>query len=235
MKNQIQWWALVIVFSIGVAGSFGCATTAASYYVDDGTYSFYYKPILNDEIVAIGRLDAATAKKIEQENAVAFIGLKNTYLLLKGGDELQRISQLKLDGKRMDIDAARSYKLYKKDQQIWGELILTYGGGNTVTTEEQVELEKGGFTAIKGARNNQYQKKVSIEGLIYPAIKLSDEQMSKLTIRRAFSLYNPRDSKPPVIRKYFKDALVVSGVVLDITNPLLTTGVFWIGFSMLSH
>lgn len=234
MKFQLQWIALVMMFVIGVAGSLGCATMAAS-SISDGSRDFYYKPILNDEIVAIGRLDTATAKEIEQDNVVAFIGLKNTYLLNKGGDELLRISQLKLDGKRMDIDAARSYKLYKKDNQVWGELILTYGGGNVVTLEEKTELEKGGFTPIKGGRSNQYQITVAIEGVIYPVIKLSDEQMSKLTTRRAFSLYNPRDAKPPVMRKILKNTLIATGMALDLTNPLVGIGIFWIGLPIVSH
>jgi hypothetical protein len=216
MKFQLQWIALVVAFVTAIAVSMGCATMAASSIVNSGDSSFYDKPVLSDEIIAIGRLDAALAKEMEQENVVAFIGLKNAYLLHKGGAELEQISLLKLDGKRMDIDAVRSYKLYRKDKQVWGELILTYGGGAVVSVEEQAELAKGGFTAIKGVRNNQYQMKVGIEGMIYPAIKLSDQQMSKLTTRRAFNLYNPRDVKPPVIGKILKSPLIVAGVAADV-------------------
>lgn len=234
MKYQIQWLALVMTFIVGIAGSMGCATMAAS-SIGDGSNDFYYTPILNDEIVAIGRLDAATAKEFEQDNAVAFIGLKNTYLLHKGGDELLRISQLKLDGKRMDIDAARSYKLYKKDKQVWGELILTYGGGNVVSVDEQAELTRGGFKPIRGVQSNQYQKIVIVEGMIYPVIKISDDQMSKLMTRRAFSLYNPRDAKPPVMRKILKNTLIATGMALDLTNPLVGIGIFWIGLPIVAH
>ena len=200
---------------MSIAGSLGCATMAASAIVS-GDGDFYSRPVITDEIVAIGRPDTVLAKEIGQTNVVAFIGLKNTYLLHKGGDELERISHLKLDGKRMDIDAARSYRLYMKGRQVWGEMILTYGGGAFVSAEEQAELESAGFTALKGVRNNLYQKKVGIEGVIYPAIKLSEEQMSKLTTHRTFNLYNSKDAKPPILGKILKAPLIVAGVAADI-------------------
>lgn len=226
MKNQMQWLALVVALVTGVAGSMGCATMAASEYVNKGDSDFYYKPVLTDEIVAIGRPDATLAKELGQDHVVAFIGLKNTYLLHKGGEELEHISQLKLEGKRMDIDAARSYRLFLKDKQVWGDLVLTYGGGMPVAAEEQAELEKGGFTPLRGAKNAQYQKKVSIEGVVYPAIKLSDEQMSRLGTHRAFNLYSPRDSKPPVMGKILKSPLIAVGVAADIALiPVYVVGV----------
>ena len=225
MKNQMQWLVLVTGFIALIAGSLGCATMAASSVGSGNDRDFYYKPVLSDEIVAIGKPDAALTKEIGQDHAVAFIGLKNTYMLHKGGEELERIAQLKLEGRRMDIDAARSYRLYLKDKQVWGELILTYGGGTAISPEEQTELEKGGFIALKGSRNNQYQRKISIEGVIYPAIKLTNEQMSKLGSRRAFNLYNPRDAKPPVIGKILKVPLVVAGVAADIALAPVYLGV----------
>jgi hypothetical protein len=225
MKHQIQWLALVLAFAVGVAGSLGCATMLASEAVKSDDASFYYTPVLSDEIVAIGRPDAKLAKELEQPDAVAFVGLKKTYLLYKGGAELERIAQLKLDGRRMDIDSVRSNRLYLKDKQVWGDLTLTYGGGFPVSADDQAELEKGGFTVLKGARNNQYQKKVSIEGVIYPAIKLSDEQMSKLTTRRTFSLYNSKDAKPPVLNKILKAPLIAVGVATDIVLAPVYLGV----------
>ena len=237
MKNQLKWLALVIAFMTLIAGSFGCATMAASSVVNSGDADFYNKPVLSDEIVAIGRPDIALTKELGQDDVVAFIGLKNTYLLYKGGDELERISQLKLDGKRMDIDAARSYKLYLKEKQVWGELVLTYGAGAMVSEEEQAELVKGGFTVMRGVKNNLYQRKVSIEGVIYPAIHLPDELPSKLTTRRPFNLYNPRDAKPPVMGKILKSPLIALGIVTDIVliPVYLGVGVIVIASAAVHH
>lgn len=226
MKHHIQWLALLLVFAMGVAGSMGCATMAASDYVKKGDTEFYYKPVLSDEIVAIGRPDAALVKELEQPDAVAFIGLKNTYLLYKGGAELERIAQLKLEGKRMIMDADRSHKLYLKDKQVWGELVLSYGGGKPIAAEEVAELEKGGFAPVPRSYGPVYQKKINIEGVLYPAIKLPDEQMSKLGMRRAFSLYNPLDAKPPVLGKILKSPLIAVGVIADIALiPVYAVGV----------
>lgn len=216
MNEQMRWLSLVMALVVGIAGSMGCATMAATSAVKSGDADFYFKPVLSDEIVAIGRPDATLAQQLGQSNAVAFIGLKHTYLLHKGGEELERIAQLKLDGKRLDIDAARSHKLYRKDQQVWGELTLTYGSIMTVTAEEQAELEKAGFNAMKGGRNNPYQKKILIEGVIYPAIKIPDDVNSRLTTRRPFNLYNPRDAKPPVMGKILKAPLIAVGVAADV-------------------
>lgn len=216
MKHQIRWIALVVMFMVGIAGSLGCATMAVSDYVKRSDSDSYPNPVLTDEIVAIGRPDAVLAKEMGQDNVIAFIGLKNTYLLHKGGTELERISQLKLDGKRMDIDAARSNKLYQKDKQVWGELILTYGDGSAVSTEEISELEKGGFSPTYGVQDNLYQQKINIEGVIYPAIKLPDALNSKLSIHRPFSLYNPGDSKPPMLGKIMHSQLIAAGVAADV-------------------
>ncbi len=196
MKIQLQWIALMLAGISLIAGSLGCATLAATSQLSNHG-DFYAKPILSDEIVALGRPDASLVKAMKQDNVIAFVGKKNTYMLYKGGDELEQISLLKLDGRRMDIDAIRSHNLYLKDKQLWGELILTYGGGNEITSSEKSELERAGFNVIKGVKSNLYQKKITIEGVLYPAIKLSESQMAQLTNSRAFNLYNPSDAKPP--------------------------------------
>ncbi len=237
MKNQLQWLALLLAFVVGVAGSLGCATMAASQVVNKGDSDFYYQPVLSDEIVAIGRPDAGLAKELDQPNTVAFIGLKNTYLLYKGGDELERIAQLKLEGRRLDIDAVRSFKLYLKDKQVWGELVLTYGGGKPIAAEEVAELERGGFTPLPRSNGAFYQKKISIEGVLYPAIKLPDDQLAKLGTRRAFNLYNSRDSKPPLLPKILKSPLIAVGVAADIVlvPVYLGVGVIVLAAAAVSH
>lgn len=226
MKHQIQWLALVLVFALGVAGSMGCATMAASNMADRGKKDFYFKPVLSDEIVAIGRPDAALGKSLGQDHVVAFIGLKNTYMLHKGGEELERISQLKLEGRHMKLDAEHSRRLFLKDKQVWGEMLLTYGADKTLTQAEVAELEQGGFTPMPRSNGKVYQKKVAIEGVLYPAIKLSDAQLSKLGTRRPFNLYHSRDEKPPLMGRVLKVPLVAAGVAADIALiPLYAVGV----------
>ena len=233
MKYQIQWLALMFVLVAGVAGSLGCATMAAIDKVERSDSMIHFKPVLTDEIVAIGRPDEALTKELGQEHVVAFIGLKNTYLLNKGGEELERISQLKLDGRRMNVHAKdwEGSRLYLKDKQIWGWLVLTYGDTKPISIEEQAELKKSGFSVPKGGMGNVYRKEINIEGVIYPAIKLSDEQMAKLTIHRTFTLYDSGNTKPPVMGKILKSPLIVVGVAADIVL-IPVYGVVVIGFAI---
>lgn len=211
MKAQLQWSALVIGMIVLIAGSLGCATMAASSVASDS--DFYNRPLLSDEIIAIGKPDPALLKKMEQPNAVAFIGKKHTYMLYKGGDELDQVSQLKLDPQRMAMDLSSGRNLYRKDNQVWGEILLSY---NTTSNDELAELTKGGFSAIPSSKNMVYQKTIYVEGVLYQAINIPPEQLSKLTKSRHFYLYNPRDAKPPILGKILKVPLVITAVAVDI-------------------
>lgn len=225
MKHQIQWLALVLAFAVGVAGSLGCATMAASQAVNRSDNDFYYKPAVSDEIVAIGTPDAALSKELGQEHVVAFIGLKNTYLLNKGGEELEQVAQLNLDGKRMTVDATWNNRLYVKDKQVWGDVQLRYVGGPALSAGEQAELNKGGFAAVGNGKYVSYQKKVGIEGLIYPPVKISGEQLSKLGVRRPINLYHSKDEKPPMLPKLLKAPLIPLGIAADIVLTPVYLGV----------
>ena len=215
MKYQIQWLALVALFAIGIAGSLGCATMAASQAVNKSDSEFYYKPVISDEIVAIGKPDAALSKALGQEHVVAFIGLKNTYLLYKGGEELEQVAQLNLEGKRMTMDTSWSNRLYVKDKQVWGDVQLRYGG-NALSADELTELNKGGFTTLGSGKYVTYQKKVAVEGMIYPAVKIPEEQLAKLGVHRPINLYHSKDEKPPILPKILKAPLIPLGVAADI-------------------
>jgi hypothetical protein len=214
MKIKIKWLVRVLWLITLTSVLQGCATYLAS-ELDTGERAFYDDPVLTDEIVAIGRPDATLLKQMELSNTIAFIGKKNTYMLYLGGEELEQISTLKLDGKRMTV--ASDQKLYLKDKQVWGEIELYYGGNKEVSAEEMAELEKGGFTPDQPSRKNGYFKTaIRIEGVVYPAIKIPDEQIAKLKVKRKFNLYNPREASPPILGKVVKVPVVAAGVVADI-------------------
>jgi hypothetical protein len=201
----------------------GCATYAAM-ELDTGERGFHYKPVLTDEIVAIGRPDAALLKQMELSNTIAFIGKTNTYMLYLGGEELEQISKLKLDSKRLSISSAQS--LYLKDKQIWGEIELSYSVNKKVSAEEMAELTMGGFLPDQRRdRKGDYRATIRIEGVVYPAIKIPDEQISKLQIKRKFSLYNPREASPPILGKIIKVPLIATGVAIDVMLAPVYLGV----------
>lgn len=126
---------------------------------------------------------------------------------------------MNLVGKRLEIDAA-SRKLYLKDKQVWGEILLTYALGVEATSTEQAELEKSGFSANGYKR---YQRKIEVAGTITPAIKLTNEQLPKLTTIRPINFYNPRDVKPP--DNIGANLLIPVAIVADIAlSPVYLAG-----------
>jgi hypothetical protein len=74
MKEHWRGVTLLMAFIVLIAGSMGCATMYVSSLI-----SSHNNPVLTDEIVAIGRPDASLAKEMGQKNAIAFLGMKNTY------------------------------------------------------------------------------------------------------------------------------------------------------------
>lgn len=199
---------LVAGFVALTAGSLGCATMAALNAADNHS-DFYNRPALTDTIVAIGRPDPALTKDLGHPGAVAFIGEKNTYLIYRGGEELDRIAHLSLDWQRLQIlEQGGAYylpynspvaenRLYLKDRQIWGNLLLVYDSGKELPAAQSGELVQAGFHAPANCKCTRYEKTVKIEGAVYPRLQLSESQVSRLGMRRPLALYNPRDAKPP--------------------------------------
>lgn len=212
---KIKWLARTLCMIALITNLQGCATTAAI-KSDPGNRAFHNNPVLTDDILAIGRPDAALLKKMELSNTIAFIGKKNTYMLYLGGEELEQISNLKLDSKRMIV--ASDHSLYLKDNQVWGEIDLNYYYGNKGSSvEEMAELIKGGFSPDQRPNKKGYfSTTIRIEGVVYPPIKIPDDQISKLKVQRKFNLYNSREASPPILVKALKVPLVATGIAVDI-------------------
>jgi hypothetical protein len=189
MKAQLEWLGFVALFTAVTAATLVCATVETSRNVLRSPLSsskMVRREILTEEILAMGRPDAALSKKLGREHVVAFLGSHHTYLLYRGGEELESISELNLDGKRMDISA--SSELYMEDKRVWGELILNYAYGTLATERERQELERGGFTVL-GAF---HQKKIVVEGVVLPVIQLPAGHGTKLSIPRTIHLWDPQ-------------------------------------------
>ncbi len=183
--------------SIGLTGCFFTGNISAKLQ-NKTSNEYYFTPALTDSIFALGLPDDSLKKMIGQKHAIALLGFKNSYVLFKGGDELVQVAQQQLDGKHMRIDSETSKKLFLKDKQVWGDLTLTYGDDSGITSAEIIQLKAVGFVPVKSGSNTIYQKKVAIEGVLYPPIKLTNEQLSSLSVHRPFNLYNSPDTKPPI-------------------------------------
>src|SRR5690349_6423738 len=99
MNATLKSAALAAGFAALIAGSLGCFTAMA---VSSASSPRPDSPIGNDTIIAAGRPDAALAQRLGTSEAVAFLGERNTYMLVKGGEELLQIAT-QLDGARVDL------------------------------------------------------------------------------------------------------------------------------------
>ena len=215
MKYQLKWLALTIVFALAVGGSMGCATILATEVYSSGGHTTK-SLVLTDKIVAIGKPDAALAKELGNNECVAFVGEKNTYMLHQGGAQLLQISQMHLDPARMELDADKSENLFLQGDHVWGALVLTYGDGKALSPEERAELIKARFVADNQANPLKFSKIVNVDGVVYPALKLSGEQSENLTRYRTIKLYANKYSGPSVIGKVLKAPLILVGVAVDV-------------------
>lgn len=232
MKIKIIWIARLLCMITLISLLQGC--TFAAIGLTPGEREFYNNPVLTDEILAIGQPDAALLKQMDLSNTIAFIGKEHTYMLYLGGEELEQISKLKLDGMRMSVASEQS--LYLKDKQVWGEIELSYNSNagsyvehsdkwgpfkyydkKEISAGEMAELKLGGFTTDqRPGKNGYFRTVIRIEGVVYPAIKIPEQQISKLKVQRRFDLYNPREASPPILGKIMKVPIVATGVAIDI-------------------
>ena len=194
MKESLREYVLLMLFNLLIAGSMGCATMYTTSAISSQGKS-HDVLALTDEVVAIGRPDPVLLRELGKSNVVAFLGLKNTYMLFKGGEELENIARGNLDGDRIVLDTTSSQHLYLKDKQVWGNLLLIYRPERQVSSIESETLTKLGFSP-RGNEKNAFERYVYVEGVLYPAIKLSNQQ-GLIRVRRAITLYRSEYVQPP--------------------------------------
>ncbi len=178
--------------------------------------NYYQNPVLSDEILAIGRPDESLLKQMGISNTIAFLGRENTYMLYLGGEELEQISKLNLDSKNMTINSHKS--LYLKQEQIWGEIKIYFKTGRDVSAEVREALAMGGFSPMKSSSKGDisYSTTIRIEGVVYPAIKIPDEKISKLHNQRRIDFYNPPDSSPSILVNVLKAPDIAVAIYADV-------------------
>ncbi|MDY6993240.1 MAG: hypothetical protein SVR94_11635 [Pseudomonadota bacterium] len=209
-QEYVQEIGVLAVFILLIAGSLGCATMTTLSAIEDRPPAV----ALTDDIIAIGRPDAALRAQIGQTDVVAFLGLKQTYLLFKGGRELERIAQSPLDDERIQIQATNR-NLYLQEQKVWGQVGLIYQASEPLSAEEQQILQALNFSQS----HNRFYRSVSVAGLVYPPIQLASTQ-NLLKRRRPIQLYSTQKAAPS-IEHYAATALLPLAMVTDvILTPL---------------
>ena len=218
MKPSFNRLALAIVSTILLAGSMSCFTAMTLERDMPSTTS----PTFQDTVFAIGQLDEASLKKINNPDALVFLGEQCSYLLEQGGRELVAISK-ELDGKRLEIKTSHP-SLYLKEDKIFGSIAITYQRTEVITSRatEAADLARLGF---KQASENpeRYEKRITVKGLVNPKITMADSQMATFKVRRRIDFYNPPSSViVPTIEKY---GLLPVAVAADVvTSPLQLLG-----------
>jgi hypothetical protein len=211
--KEVRYLGLVALFVVTGAGLSGCFSSMVDYANQRGPE--FYQPVLTDTILAVGEPDAALAQALGVPHAVAFLGEKNTYLLIEGGEILMQIAA-ELDGKRIALGNERR-SLILKDGTVWGSLSLFFAPVRS--PQETTKLTRLGFTP--GALDG-YQRRVSIKGRLYPALVFSDEQAQMLKQKRPIQFYVSEDSSPPPdLGPLYRPAAIAADVV---TLPIQMIG-----------
>lgn len=232
-KDRARYVGLVAAFVGLIAVSLGCATTVAM--SSSGNRSAYYStPVQSDTIFALGKPDAAAAQQMGAPHAMAFLGKKNTYLLFSGGEELMQVAN-GLDGNLVSL-GSQSGQLFLRDKKVWGTLTLTYGkGGSYVPTPAEIAtLTRLGFTQL--GKSGVYRKSIAVNGVVYPALTLPEDQAQRFKVNRQLDFYNPPDSSPPPdFSKLIKVPVAIAVDVVTLPLQLAIAGLTVIVISTSHH
>jgi hypothetical protein len=211
---------LVLLFSAGLVGGLGCATLFATSELVSGSPEYYNKPILTDTVFALARPDARLAKKIGSADAIIFLGKKNTYLLIEGGNKLLRISS-ELDGGRVKLDD-RPKQLFRKDRTAWGSLRLNYAPA-APAGYSPAEIKKLGELGFKPDNSGIYILELEVKAAIQPPVNLSSEELQQFKNTHEIAFYNPPTSSPPPDLGAI--AMVPVAIAIDAATIEIQTGV----------
>ena len=191
--KQHQWFAnrrrlTLLVTCAALIGGLGCASTVVVGTALRKTPEQPGEIVLTDTIVAYGVPGPELAKKIDNPNAIAFIGEQKTYLLVRGGDELLRIAkELPPQHIRMAEDLGW---LFMQDDVTWGALSIRYEHFPPFpfSADEESRLINLGFKKEQGT---SYIKKIKVEGKVYPSLAVASDDPHRLAAGRKLAFRNP--------------------------------------------
>jgi len=185
-------------------------------------------PVFTDVIIAAGKPDEASLKKIGASDGLVFIGSRYSYLLLTGIEPLMKISR-NLEGQYIFIKQP-SHSLFYKNNQFWGTLKVGYKYPGELTTKQTEILDNLGF---QKEGNGIYLIDVEISGLRFSKTDIPPNQNKALQMKHEIYFYNPPGSV--VLPAIGKTILTPVAFVADmITAPVQILGLMYITLQ-LSH
>lgn len=178
----------LLAASAALIGGLGCASTVVVGTALKRTPDMEGDVVLTDTILAYGVPGPELTKKIDNPQAMAFIGQQKTYLLVKGGDELMRIAR-ELPPQHIVL-FEDSRRLFLKDDATWGSLGIRYEHHppSPLSADEQARLTNLGFTKEPGV---SYYKRVAVEGKVYPALAIPSNDPHQFTLSRKLVFRKP--------------------------------------------
>jgi hypothetical protein len=167
-----------------------------------------YTPLLEDSLIAIGY---AVSTDNDKSQPLVFAGIKHSYLLTKGAEEISAIAN-SFDGNHLLINYETYYDFEHKQQTSEHEikLITTQTGfkgtinvaflrhSGDYTPTELTNLERLGFSKAETpgriwGTNVIYRKTVALEGRIYPSAPNIKEVQNKFKRHRNMTLYSTKE------------------------------------------
>lgn len=182
---------ILLAACAAAVGGLGCATYFASQAENPFSKNYHTKPIHQDTIYAMGRPDAALARKLGNDKVVAFLGKKNTYLLAEGGETIEAVGQA-LGSARLALDPG-TRRLYKKGRTIWGSITLT------CKPESPSETELAALSTLKFVRqkSGDYTLTIPVKGVTAAPPRFKKAQPESFDKTFAIDFHNPPYSSPP--------------------------------------
>lgn len=223
--GTIRLWRILSV-AVTVLSICGCSTFLVSEMSSRDPY-FHSKPLSKDKIVAIGKLGPDSEKTLGIQDGMVFLGENHSYLIVKGGAELQAVARSDI-GSRVEVLDNYHYTehhLYVQDGMFWGEVGLSFTESEANLTPERLQqLSILGFVKASSSKNGAtYTKGIPVEGTILAPLAIPTDIAERLTHFRSISFYPPKDQKAPLnLAKY---VAMPFAVALDVvTAPIQILG-----------
>jgi hypothetical protein len=194
--------------------------------MDDRDPEFHSRPLIQDNILAIGKV--ARNERIDQEAgaSLAFLGEKNSYLVIEGAEVLLNIASSTV-GPLIEVNPAyglEKHNVYVQNQIFWGDLTLVTANNAIVSDEQQQLLTALGFEVSGKTNRHHYVRRVPIKGTISPPVSLPPAMAMNLSHARPLALYPSPDEKAPI--NISKVLLTPPALVADIvTAPVQILGI----------
>ena len=229
LKSAFNSWRIGIMALVAsCAGMTGCTTFLVS-KMDSRNPYFHSQALVQDKIFAIGKLDHEGEKALEIPGGLVFLGEKQSYLIVKGGAELQAIAKSSVGPEVEILDGyyQSNSHLYIQDQKFWGDVALRVSSDNSYSPGQQAELGGLGFVKEEqnkyGNKREVYLKTLPLEGVTMKPITVPTKMAEHLTHSRSIAFYPPGDQKAPLnLGKYV--ALPFAVAVDVVTAPIQILG-----------